>query len=115
MSRPPSTPDRPTASQPSVAQRGDELGVDDPAQDGGRHLERGGVGDPQPALEPGRDAEPLQPLGHPLAAAMDEHDRPLARDGGYLLQDLLLIGERRPAELDDDDLAHEVYSEFSRT
>ena len=34
-----------------VAQPGDELAVDDAAQDRGRDLERGGVGDPQPALE----------------------------------------------------------------
>ena len=99
-----------------VAQRGDELAVDDAAQDRGGDLERGGVGDAQPALEPRLDAEALQPLGHPLAAAVDEHDRPLAGDRRDLGEDLLLVGERRPAQLDDDDpAAHVVYSEFSRT
>ena len=67
-------PDRVAADVP---QRGDELAVDDAPQDRGRDLERGGIGDPQPALEVGRDAEALEPLGHPLAAAVDEHDRPL--------------------------------------
>ena len=63
-----------------VAQAGDELAVDDAAQDRGRDLERLGVGDPQPALELARDAEALEPLGDPLAAAVDEHDRPAPGD-----------------------------------
>ena len=63
-----------------VAQPGDELAVDDAAQDGGGDLERGGIGHPQPALERRRDAEPVEPLGDPLAAAVDEHDGPLAGD-----------------------------------
>ena len=98
-----------------VAERGDELAVDDAAQDRRRDLERRRVGDPQPVLEPRLDAEALEPLRHPLAAAVHEHDRALAGDGGYLDQDLALLGEGRPAELDDDDLAHVVYSEFSFT
>ena len=106
MSSPPSTPDRPDRVAADVAQRGDELAVDDAPQDRRGDLERGRIGDPQAALEPGRHAEALQPLGHPLAAAVDEHDRPLAGDRGDLGEDLLLVGERRPAELDDDDLAH---------
>jgi hypothetical protein len=98
-----------------VAQRRDELAVDHPAQDRGRHLERGRVRDPQAVLEPGLDPEALEPLGHPLAAPVDEDDRAAARDLGHLDQHLLLLGERRATELDDDDLAHVVYSEFSRT
>ena len=35
-----------------VAQPGDELAVDDAAQDGRGDLERGGIGHPQAALEP---------------------------------------------------------------
>ena len=74
MSRPPSTPDRPTASQPTSRSAATSSEFTTPAQDGRGHLERGRVGDPQAALEPGRHAEALEPLGHPLAAAMDEHD-----------------------------------------
>ena len=87
-SRPPSTPDSPTASQPDVAQRGDELAVDDAAEDRRGDLERGRIGDPEAALEAGLDAQPLEPLGHALAAAVDEHDGPLAGDRGDLGQDL---------------------------
>ena len=58
-----------------VAQRGDELAVDDAAQDGRGDLERLGVGHAQAALEARRDAEALEPLGDPLAAAVDERRR----------------------------------------
>ena len=98
-----------------VAQRGDELAVDDAPQDRGRHLERGRVRDAQPVHEAGLDAEALQPLGDALAAAVDEHDRARAGDLRDLAQHLLLLRERRPADLDDDDVAHVVYSEFSLT
>ena len=87
-------PDRVAAH---VAQRGDELAVDDAAEHGRGDLERRGIGHPQPALEVRRDAEPLEPLGHALAAAVDEHDRPLAGDRGDLGEDLPLVRERRPA------------------
>ena len=108
----PGQPDRVDAE---VAQAGHQLAVDDAPQDGRRDLERLGVGDPEAALEPARDAEPLEPLGDPLAAAVDEHDRPAARDGGDLVQHLSLLGDRRATQLDDEDLAHVVYSEFSMT
>ena len=49
-----------------------------------------------------RDAEPVEPLGDPPAAAVDEDDRPLAGDRGDLAQHLALVGDRRPAELDDE-------------
>ena len=98
-----------------VAQRGDQLAVDDAPQDRGGDLERRRVRDAQPVHEAGLDAEALQPLGDALAAAVDEHDRSPAGDLRDLLQHLLLLGERRPAELDDDDVAHVVYSEFSFT
>ena len=64
-----------------VAQPGDELAVDDAAQDRGGDLERLGVGHAQAALELRRHAEALEPLGDALAAAVDEHDRPPSRDG----------------------------------
>ena len=115
MSRPPSTPDRPTASQPTSRSAATSSLLTTPAEHGRGDLERRGIGDPQPALEVRRDAEPLEPLGHALAAAVDEHDRPTARDRGDLGEHLPLVRERRPAQLDDDDLAHVVYSEFSRT
>ena len=98
-----------------VAQPGHELAVDDAAQDGRGDLERGGIGDAQAAFELGRDAEPLQPLGDALAAAMDEDHGPLARDRGHFLEHLALVRDRRAAELDDEDLAHVVYSLFSMT
>ena len=71
ISRPPSTPDSPTASTPR-SRAGDELAVDDSPENRRGHLERAGVGDAQAALEAGRDAEPLEPLGDALTAAVDE-------------------------------------------
>ena len=115
MSSPPSTPDRPTASQPTSRSAATSSLLTTPRRTAAATSSAAGIGDPQPALEAGLDAQPLEPLGHPLAAAVDEDDRPLAGDRRDLGQDLLLVGERRPAELDDDDLAHVVYSEFSRT
>ena len=114
-SRPPSTPESPTASTPRSRRPGHELAVDDAAQDGRGHLERLGVGDPQAALEPARHAEPLQPFGDPLAAAVDEHDRTAPGDGRDLVEHLALVGDGRATELDDEDFAHVVYSEFSMT
>ena len=108
-------PREPHGVAADVPERGDELAVDDAAEHRGRDLERRGIGDPEAALEAGGHAEALEPLGHPLAAAVHEHDRPLACDRGHLGQDLALLGERRAAELDDDDLAHDVYSAFSLT
>src|SRR4029079_848166 len=66
-------------------------------------------------LEPRRDAHPLEPLGDPAAAAVDEDDGPVAPDRGHFVEDLGLVGDRRPAQLDDEDFAHVVYSEFSTT
>ena len=71
-----------------VAQARHELAVDDAPQDGRGDFERPRVGDPQPALERARDAEALEPLGDPAAAAVDEHDRPAPGDDRDLGQDL---------------------------
>ena len=100
---------------PQVAEGGDELGVDDAAQDGRGNLQRLRVRHAEAALEAGRDAEPLEPLGHALAAAVDDDHRAAPGDRGHLGQHLLLVGERRPTELEDEDLAHVVYSAFSIT
>ena len=81
--------DRPTASHAGIPQRGHELAVDDAAQDRGRDLERRGIGDPEAVLEARLDAHAVQPLGHPLAAAVDQHDRPRGARPGDLRQDLL--------------------------
>ncbi len=108
MSRPPSTPDRPTASTPTSRSAGDQLAVDHAAQDGRGHLEGGRVGHPQAALEAAGHAQSLEPLRDPLAATVDEHDRPPPGDRGDLDEDLLLVGDRRAAQLDDEDLAHRV-------
>ena len=91
-----------------VVERRDQLAVHDAAQDRRGDLDRGLVGDPQAALEARWDAEALEPLGHPLAAAMDDDDRPPTRNGRDLLEDLALLLDRRPAQLDDDDLAHRL-------
>jgi hypothetical protein len=61
------------------------------------------------------DAEPLEPFGDSLAAAVHEDHGTSTRDRGHLLEDLLLIRDGRTAELDDEDLTHVVYSEFSMT
>ena len=89
-----------------VAQGRHQLAVDDAAQDGGGHLERGGIGHPQAALEAGRDAEALEPVGHAAAAAVHEDDRAAPGQHGHLGEHVLLLGERRAAELEDEDLAH---------
>ena len=39
----------------------------------------------------------------------------MARDRGHLGQDLGLLGDGRATQLDDEDLAHVVYSLFSIT
>ena len=44
-----------------------------------------------------------------------EGEPPLQRDRRHLLEDLALVLDCGPAELDDEDLAHVVYSEFSMT
>ena len=99
-----------------VAQAGDELAVDDAAQDRGGHLERGGIGDAQTALERRRDAEALEPLGDALAAAMDEDHGTSSRDRGHFRQHLR-SGPRSscPPSLTTRTLAHVVYSQFSIT
>ena len=50
-----------------------------------------------------------------LAATMHEHNRPLARDRRDLVENVGLVGQRRSAELEDEDFAHVVYSAFSMT
>src|SRR6185295_15889328 len=100
---------------PEVAQAGDELAVDDAAQDGRGDFQRLGVRDPEAAFEPAGHAKTLEPLGDPLAAAMNEHHGPTTRDRGHVRQHVRLIGYGRATEFDDEDLAHVVYSEFSIT
>ncbi len=58
---------------------------------------------------------PVEPLGDPLAAPVDEDDGSPARDGGHFGEDLGLVRDRRPTKLDDQNLAHVVYSLFSVT
>ena len=89
-----------------VAEAGDELAVDDAAEDCRGDLERLRVRHAKAALEPARDSEALEPFGDPLAAAVDEDHGTSSRDRGHFLEDLALVGDRRPAELDDEDLRH---------
>ena len=106
---------QPDGIDAEVAQAGHELAVDHSAEDRGGHFERLGVGDAQAAFELGRDAQALEPLGDALAAAMDQDHGTATRDRGHFRQHLALVGDGRAAELDDEDLAHVVYSEFSIT
>ncbi len=46
---------------------------------------------------------------------MDQDHGTATRDRGHFLEHLALLGDGRPTELDDEDLAHVVYSEFSIT
>src|SRR4029078_3273465 len=55
------------------------------------------------------------PLGDALATAVDEDHGTAPRDSGHFGEDLRLVGDRGPAQLDHEDLAHVVYSEFSMT
>ena len=50
-----------------------------------------------------------------MLTAVDQDDGTAPGDAGHLGQHLLLVGEGRPAELEDEDLAHVVYSAFSIT
>ena len=106
---------QPDGIDPEVAQPGDELRIDHAPEHGGRDFERLGVGDAQAAFELRRDAESLEPLGDALAAAMDEDHGTAPRDRGHFREDLALVRDGRAAQLDDEDLAHVVYSEFSMT
>ena len=76
------------ASTPRSRRPGDELAVDDAAEDRGGDLERRRVGHAEAALEARRDAQPLEPLGDPPAAAVDEDDGTATRDRGDLVEDL---------------------------
>ncbi len=108
----PRQPDRVDAK---ITQPGDQLAVDDAAQDRCGNLEGRGVGDPKAALEAALDPEAIEPLGDPPATAVDEDDRPAPRDRRDLAEHLRLIGDRGPTELDDKNFTHVVYSEFSIT
>jgi hypothetical protein len=46
---------------------------------------------------------------------VDEDHWTSTRDRGHFREHLRLIRNRRPAQLDDEDLTHVVYSEFSIT
>jgi hypothetical protein len=87
-------PDRVDAE---VAQAGDQLAVDDAAQDRRCNLERGRIGDSQPTLEAALDPESIEPFGDPSAATVDEDNRTPPRDRGDLIKDLSLIGDGRPS------------------
>ena len=78
-----------------VAQAGDELAVDHAPEDRGGHLEGRGIGDPQAAFEARRDAQALEPLGDPLAAAMDQDHGTSSRDRGHFREHLALVGDGR--------------------
>jgi len=108
-------PGQPDGVDAEIAETGDQLAVDDAAEHGRGDLERGLIGDPEALLELRWDTEPVEPLGDPLPATVDEHDRPTSRDRGHLVEDLRLVRNRRATELDDENLAHVVYSEFSMT
>ena len=115
ISRPPSTPDSPTASTPRSRRPATSSLLTTPRRTAAATSRLCGVGDPQAALELRRHAEALEPLGDALAAAVDQHDGPPPRDRRDLRQHLGLLRDRGPAQLDDEDLAHVVYSLFSMT
>ena len=115
MSSPPSTPLRPTASQPASRSAATSSLLTTPRRTAAATSSAAGSVTRSPFTKRDCTPEALQPLGDPLAAAVDEHDRARAGDLRDLDQHLLLLRERRPADLDDDDVAHVVYSEFSLT
>ena len=115
MSSPPSTPDRPTASTPEVAQPCDELAVDDAAQDGRRDLERGASVTRSP---------PSNRLGTPSRSSHSVIRRPppWTRTTGRRrataatsVEDLAWSAIVVPPSLTTRIFAHVVYSEFSMT
>jgi hypothetical protein len=64
------------------------------------------------------DTEPIEPLGESLAAAVHDDDGAIARHRGDLAENAPLLGDRRPAQLDDERASsrgHVLYSEFSVT
>src|SRR5919198_3257811 len=100
---------------PQVAQRADELAVDDAPQDRGGNLERRLVGDTEAALEPALDAQAVEPFADASAAAVAEDDGTAARARGYFLEAVPLVLNGCATELHDQYFAHVVYSLFSRT
>ena len=50
-----------------------------------------------------------------VAEAVDQHHGTLPRDHGHFIEHLLLIRDGGSAKFHDEDFAHVVYSEFSRT
>src|SRR5262245_60331276 len=100
---------------PQVAETRDEFAVDDSPENRRGDLERRRVRHAEAVLEPRRDAHPLEPLRDAAAAAVDEDHGTVTRDRGHFLEHLGLVADRRPAQLDDEDLAHVVYSLFSTT
>ena len=95
-------PRTPTASAPRSRSADRQLRIDDAADDRQGDLERGLIGDAPAALEAALHAEAGEPLREPLAAAVDDDDGRVLALGDDLAQDVLLLGDRRAAELDDD-------------
>ncbi len=108
MSRPPSTPDSPTASTPRSRSPDTSSLLTTPRRTAAATSSDWASVTRRPPSNLLGHAEPLEPFGDPLAAAVDEHDRPAAGNDGDVVEHLALVGDGRPAQLDDEDLAHEL-------
>ena len=87
-SRPPSTPDRPTASTPRSRRPATSSLLTTPRRTAAATSSAAWSVTRRPSSKLRRDAEPVEPLGDPLAAAVDEDDGPATRDRGDLVEDL---------------------------
>ena len=113
--KPPSTPDSPTASTPRSRRSETSSEFTTPRRTAAATSRAAWSVTRSPPSNLLGTPEPLQPLGDALAAAVDQHRRPLTGDRGHFVEDVGLVGQRRAAELEDEDFAHVVYSAFSMT
>ena len=113
MSRPPSTPDRPTASTPRSRSPATSSLLTTPRRTAAATSSDCGVGHAEAALErlgtPRRSSHSVMRLPPPWTRTTGRRRATAATSASTCA----LVGDRRAAELDDEDLAHVVYSEFS--
>ena len=115
MSRPPSTPESPTASQPTSRSAATSSLFTTPRRTAAATSSAAGSVTRSPPSKcvgtPRRSSHSVIRLPPPWTSTTGR----FLRDRGDLREHLPLVRERRPAQLHDDDLAHVVYSLFSRT
>ena len=115
MSRPPSTPDRPTASTPRSRRPDTSSLLTTPRRTAAATSSDWASVTRRPPSNllgtPSRSSHSVMRLPPPWTRTTGRRRATAATSASTCD----LVGDRRPAELDDEDLAHVVYSEFSMT